>query len=413
MPVKADSRINVYPDSEEIKLHPGQSAIFQSDARFKALIAGTGGGKTFTGPIWLVEEIRPYPQDDYFIAAPTYKILQSSSLPTTIEYFDKIGLGYEYKKQDAILELNTGGKIYLRSTENPLSLEGIQARAGWADEAGQMKKWAWIVMQARVGFRKGNLLFTTTPYSMNWLYKDIVKPFEDGNKNYFVSQFESILNPEYSIEEWERAKATLDPDTFDMRYKGLFKKRTGLVYKEFTENMVVKPFPIPSEWTIVAGIDWGYNHPFAFSQYAKNPDGAVWNFGEYYMPCKTTEEHALQIKLMVGDRPQIAWYDPSNPQAAEDLKEALYRLGCFVITLKPGDSDVMAGIRYIKSLMLQGKYHVFDNCKQNIEEKGLYSWMSNPAGGDYIDRVRKEDDDVQDAERYSLYTSRQISLQFY
>ncbi|GAH78737.1 unnamed protein product, partial [marine sediment metagenome] len=194
-----------------------------------------------------------------------------------------IGLDYDYKKQDAVLFLGTGGKIYLRSTENPLSLEGIQARAGWADEAGQMKKWAWIVMQARVGFRRGRLLFTTTPYSMNWLYKDIVKPFEEGDKNYFVSQFKSTLNPYYPEEEYARAKANLDPDTFDMRYKGLFKKRTGLVYKEFTEDMVVKPFPIPEEykdeilnkmifgWTIIDGIDWGYNHPFVFSQFAKNP----------------------------------------------------------------------------------------------------------------------------------------------
>lgn len=413
MSTKTQSRINVYPDSEEITLHPGQTAIFESKARFNALIAGTGGGKTFMGPIWLTEEIRKYPQDDYFIAAPTYKILQSASLPTTLEYFDKIGVDYEYKKQDAVLFLGTGGKIYLRSTENPLSLEGIQARAGWADEAGQMKKWAWIVMQARVGFRKGRLLFTTTPYSMNWLYKDIVKPFEDGDKNYFVSQFESTLNPHYPKEEYDRAKVALDSDTFDMRYRGLFKKRKGLVYKEFTEDMIVKPFPIPPEWTIVDGIDFGYNHPFVFSQYAKNPVGAVWNFAEYCMPCKTIEEHALQIKLMVGDRPQIAYYDPSNPQAAEDLKEALYRLGCFVLTLKPGDRDVMAGIRYVKSLMIQGKYRVFNNCKQNIEEKGLYSWMTNPAGGDYLDRVRKEDDDVQDAERYALYTSRQTSLQFY
>jgi len=301
----------------------------------------------------------------------------------------------------------------LGSADNPNSLESVQCHAIWVDEAGQLKQWAWVVLQARIGLHLGRILFTTTPYSQNWLYKEVLKPFEDGDKDYFVVQFESIDNPYYPREEWERAKRTLDSDTFDMRYRGLFKKRKGLVYKEFAEDMIVKPFPIPPEWTIVDGIDWGYNHPFAFSQFAKNPEGAVWNFAEYYMPCKTIEEHALQIKLMVGDRPQIAYYDPSNPQAAEDLKEALYRLGCFVLTLKPGDRDVMAGIRYVKSLMLQGKYSVFDNCKQNIEEKGLYSWMSNPAGGDYMDRVRKEDDDVQDAERYALYTSRQTSLQFY
>jgi len=432
MSAKAESRINVYPDSEEITLHPYQTAIFQSKARYLALIAGTGGGKTFMGPIWLTEEIRKNPQGEYMVVAPTYKMLNRKSLPALMEYFDKVGVDYDFKKQDAEICLGTGGKIFLGSADNPFSLESVQCHAIWVDEAGQLKKWAWIVLQARIGFHLGRMLMTTTPYAQNWLYKDIYKLWENGDGDYFVVQFPSIANPYYPKEEYARAKATLDPDTFDMRYKGLFKKRTGLVYKEFTEDMVVKPFPIPPEWTIFAGIDWGYNHPFAFSQFAKipkqnelekkdekekekkkGPDGAVWNFAEYYMPCKTIEEHALQIKLMVGDRPQIAYYDPSNPQAAEDLKEALYRLGCFVLTLKPGDRDVMAGIRFVKSLMIQGKYSVFDNCKQNIEEKGLYSWMTNPAGGDYIDRVRKEDDDVQDAERYALYTSRQTSLQFY
>lgn len=413
MATKVSSRINVYPDTEEITLHPYQTAIFQSKARYLALIAGVSGGKTFLGPIWLLEEIRKHPQGEFMIVAPTYKLLWRKSLPALIEYFDKIGFEYNLKEQKAEIDLSTGGTIFLGSADNPNSLESAQCHAIWVDEAGQLKQWAWVVLQARIGFHLGRMLFTTTPYSQNWLYKDVLKPYEDGDKDYFVVQFESRENPDFKQEEWDRAKRTLDSDTFDMRYRGLFKKRKGLVYKEFTEDMVGKPFPIPLEWNIVDGIDFGYNHPFVFSQYAKNSAVAAWNFAEYCMPCKTIEEHALQIKLMVGDRPQIAYYDPSNPQAAEDLKEALYRLGCFVLTLKPGDRDVMAGIRYIKSLMIQGKYRVFNDCKQNIEEKGLYSWMTNPAGGDYMDRVRKEDDDVQDAERYALYTSRQTSLQFY
>lgn len=417
MAVKAESRINVYPESKEITLHPYQTAIFQSKARYLALIAGVSGGKTFLGPIWLLEEIRKHPQGEYMVVAPTYKLLWRKSLPALIEYFDKLGVEYNHKEQKAEIKLSTGATIFLGSADNPMSLESAQCHAIWVDEAGQLKQWAWIVLQARIGFHLGRMLFTTTPYSQNWLYKDVLKPYENGDKDYFVVQFESRENPDFKQEEWDRAKRTLDSDTFDMRYRGLFKKRTGLVYKELKEDQIIEPFDIPLDWTLVGGIDWGFNHPFVFTLFAKNPAGICYNCGEYYANGSQLSEHALEIIKMIGNRYISIYPDPEDPQLGIELKETLYRLGFFNFTLKnvkrEGRNWVNDGIRYIKSLIVQDKYFIFNTCKHNIEEKGLYSWENSKAGGDYMDKVRKEDDDVQDAERYALYTSRQTSLQFY
>jgi len=182
--------------------------------------------------------------------------------------------------------------------------------------------------------------------------------------------------------------------------------------------MIIEPFAVPLDWRMIAGIDWGYNHPFVFSLWAVDGETDInYNCGEYYRREKSLAEHALEIKNLVGDRSVSAYYDPENPQAAEDLKEELNRISCFNVFLNPaqreGKTWVNDGIRYIKSLMWQGKYKVFNTCKHNIDEKKTYHWLTRPDGVDYMDKPVMKDDDVQAAERYCLYSEKRTALQFY
>ncbi len=232
------TRINVYPESDEIKLHFYQSEIMRSKARFLALIAGTGGGKTFTGPIWLQQEIAKDPTGDFMMVAPVTKMLESRSLPAMLEYLVKIDADFELKEQKGQIELATGGKIFIRSADKPETLEGPTLRAVWADEAGQMKRKTWQILQRRVGFLSGRILITTTPYTKNWLYKDVFKRWEDGVKDYFCVQFPSIENPYYPKEEYEERKLELAPEDFAMFYDGKFISRSGLVFKEFRKDHI-------------------------------------------------------------------------------------------------------------------------------------------------------------------------------
>ena len=429
------TRINVYPESDEIKLHFYQSEIMRSKARFLGLISGTGGGKTFTGPIWLdeqiygrgeyrlingkeklIRQIEGYPTNDFMMVAPVTKMLESRSLPALLEYLDKQNRGYVLKEQKGQIELDTGGKIFIRSADKPETLEGPTLRAVWADEAGQMKRKTWQVLQRRVGFLQGRILLTTTPYAKNWLYKDVFKRWQDGEEDYFCVQFPSIVNREYAIEEYERAKRELPPEDFAMFYDGKFISKTGLVFKEFRKDHIIDPFPIPKDWRITAGIDWGYNHPFVFSLWGVNKENVHYNFAEYYAKEKQIDEHALEIKNMIGDWHVVIYPDPENPQAMQDLKEALYRLGCFNFTMKTvkreGKEWVMDGIRYMKSLMWQNKFFVFANCENIIRELGLYRYLRN-IDGEKIDRPVMKDDDCISAGRYNLFSSKQTALQFY
>ena len=378
---------------KQISLHEGQSPIFDTDARFTALIAGTGGGKTYTGPWWLAKKIQEHPDGIFGIGSPTYPMLSRTTIPTLIAAFEGTNLQGEYKLAQHIYELPTGGKIYCWSTDNPNHIEGGQYRAIWLDEAGQMKAWVWTVIQARLGFYEGDCLFTTTPYALNWFYTDIYLRAKAGDPNYFVSQFASIKNPEYPIEEYERAKDTMDERTFALRYMGEFRRMQGLVWPDFEHwvcqadefKRATEKFRVhPTLYRHVGGIDWGYNNPFVALSGWLDDDDVLWLDVEHYAERKLLGEHAAVLD------PQCEyWADPSGLQQIQELRAKN-------LNIKGADNDVAIGIERVTQRGKSGRLKISPECRNLISESETYHY--NPD----TEKPVKESDHCADAMRYLI-----------
>ncbi len=275
----------------EVELHEYQAKAFESQARFIGLIAGTGGGKTFFGPIWLLKQVRDYPQDSFFVIAPTFPLFNRTTLPEFRKRFDyEPEIRGEYKEQKREYRLGSGGIVYFGSADRPDSLEGGQVKAAWIDEAGQIKLASWQAIQRRLGVKMGQCLLTTTPYSLNWLKTEFYDLWKKGDKDYDVIQFRSIDSPYYPKQEYERARHTIDRRIFDMRYDAQFRKMAGLVYVEFTDRNIKEPKNIKFK-RIVAGVDWGfYPDPCAIVLHGEDDQGRIWVFYEYYELRKTPDD---------------------------------------------------------------------------------------------------------------------------
>jgi len=406
--VNSRGRVNVYPADAKIKLHYYQSLIINAKQRFIAAIAGTGGGKTFLGPIWLLNEIEKDDQATYMVVAPNYKMLTGRCMEAIFEYFDKSNVPFEYRDSAKEILFPTGGKVLLRSADAPDSLEGNHCKAIWMDEAGQMAWKVWLNIQARVGAAGGRVLITTTPYSQNWLYRDFYKHWKNGLKDYYVVQFPTLANPNYPREEVARMKATLDPDTYDMRYRGLFRKREGIIYKDFIEERDTVPeFTVPSDWLRLGGIDWGYNDPFVFLDIAVDiKNEMIYFMNEYYKRGQTNEIHAYNVSQMIDkDVNYTVYYDPSGAQTVQDFRRELFRIDVKNLYLNPGDNELMSGIEYLMSLFKKHKIKVVaKNCPNFMEEIGMYSWEGGKDGSNYRDIPRDEDNHTMDAMRYPIFT---------
>lgn len=382
------------------QLHPGQTRAWQSDARFVFVIAGTGGGKTWMGPLWLYREIQRNPKGNYLVIAPTYGQLQRVALPETRRFFDELQLG-EYRAADRVYKLVSGGGVYFGSADNPLTLEGVHCNAIWLDEAGQMRSEVWDVALRRTGFHSGRILGTTTPYDLGWLKQRVYDLWTGGDPNYAVVQFGSIENPAYPREEFERARATLPSWKFKMFYQGVFARPEGLIYQDFDSGRhIIDPFEIPSAWRRIAGADFGFNNPTAALWAAIDPDGVVYLYREYKERGKLPSESAEDLMSFKDD----GWLesiqcDPSSPEAIEQYR----RSG---LPAQAADNAVMEGIERVIALIKTDRLRVFRGLVHTLDEIESYRWLrrnvrqAGEVGVLITDAPAKENDHLMDALRY-------------
>lgn len=277
--------------SEEHLIRPHsqkQEDLVFSDEDLTIAVCGTQWGKSQGGTIWFKRQTHIFTDesDNFVVAAPTYKILQQSIIPYFLTYFEGWG---DYSKTDAVFKINGGGTVYFRTETDPDSIVGIpNVKAGWIDEAGKIRLYFWENYLARAAAKGARTLLTTSPYSLNWLYKDYIKPYHAGVRRPGVKviQAPSWENPTHTLHDpvrREQVKASMDPRRFNMIFGGEFGRMQGLVYDcwDDKENLC-EPMELPPGTRFFGGIDWGYTDPFVFIIRAITPDG--WEFGisEFY-----------------------------------------------------------------------------------------------------------------------------------
>src|SRR3990167_1434755 len=239
---------------------------------------GTQFGKTTVGALRMKMKIhQPHTKEDAFlITSPTYKTMTQSTLPPFLKVMK--GYGTHDKKNDTF-KIDGGGTVYLRTETDPDSIVGItNVRHIWGDEAGKYRLYFWENMQARSDFCGCGIDLTTSPYALNWVWRELIKPFRQGKRPdvEYISAA-SWENPYHSLFDpvkREAKRATMDVRRFDMLYGGEFGKMSGLVYDCFdeTENQC-DVIPLPPDTKFYAGIDWGFNDPFVIKVRAITPSG--------------------------------------------------------------------------------------------------------------------------------------------
>ncbi len=396
-------------------LHSGQTAIMKSTARFTAAIAGTGGGKTVLGPLWIAQHIdrvcrsRDIRTDPIigFVVAPTYPIMARATAPTLIKTFAGTDLEGDYVESRNRYYLPNGlGLLWMLSADNPGGLEGGQVDFVWIDEGGQLKFDAWIAVQGRTGLKQSPVLITTTPYGLNWLHSDFYKRYLDGDPNYYVRQWSSNNNPAYSNTEYDRAKATMSRQRAAMRYDGQFVKAAGLVYPDL-DSCVVDLSP-EEEIALppgrpVGGIDFGWNNPFAAVQASlviadeasasrlrcKPGDDVLYVWYERYMRTTPMTSHASALP-----KPGQWWADPSRPDSIDELRRSGH-------SVRAGNNDILLGIDAVSARIYSRRLRIHSRCKALLAEAEQYQY---PEKDDQVigDKPLKDFDHAMDALRYMV-----------
>ncbi len=382
-----------------INYHPGQNRAYHSKARFPFIIAGTQSGKTCFGPWWLAEEIRLKGEGDYLAVTATYDLFKMKMLPELKRVFGGYIPGWEYKASDRILwKGNT--RIILRSADAEGGLESATAKAAWLDECGQdkFKLGAWEAVQRRMSLYGGRVLGTTTPYNLGWLKTEVYDRWVDGDTDFEIINFKSIMNPIFPRVEYDRMKRILPAWKFNMFYNGTFERPAGLIYSDFNSIIQkIKPIDIPNEWPRTVGIDFGAVNT-AVVWIAEDPNtNCYYIYRCVMMGGKTTKEKAM-MALAYKHENTVRWVGGSKSETQERMDWSAEG----VPVQETQIVSVEAGIDRVIALFKSRRLFIFNTLKGLLDELGTYSRVLDDRGQPTEKIKDKADYHRLDALRYNV-----------
>lgn len=389
-----------------VNLHPKQAAAFECERRVIICCSGIQGGKSFLGALrlrWEVVERWPaskWPNVNFAVTAPDYKIMKQS----TRDAFDRVFNGKgKMNEQDQMFTLFDKRKIFFRTmVKNPNAVEGIPNCVFiWADEAGLYPLTSYRNIVSRTGLMQGSAMFTSTPYAMNWMSKEI-KRYHEGSPDIGYFEWQSIDNPAFPREEFELQRKILPPKVFRRRYMGLHETLEGLIY-EFDDKCKIDPFPI-ANYECYGGIDWGWDHPAGIVVRCVPGDGTSYTVSLMKRSGLSVSQMIEVIRAKTKMFHVKRWFcDASRPEMIAELQNN------GIPAVKYFDEstefrEVKAGAQWHAELIKSGKYKVFrelDQLDELEDEYATYRWdkKENEEHGQKEEPV-KVNDDLMDAERY-------------
>jgi PBSX family phage terminase large subunit len=360
----------------DFELHTAkQEQAFWSEKKIILVASGIQWGKTTVGGLkmkwWMHHHTRP--TDNFIVTAPTYKIMQQATLPGFLHLMRGYG---KYHKADGVFEMHGGGNCWLRTATDPDSIVGItNVRGVWGDEAGKYPLYFWENMQARASIKKCQIILTTSPYSINWVFKELIRPTRKGLRDDVeLIQARSDENPYFPADEYQRKKETMDPRRFNMIYGGQFDRMEGLVYDCFREDRHVMPAcELLPGTKYVAGIDWGYTNPFALVVIACEPNGRYYIVDEHYETHLTAKDmvDVVRRKKKLWNIERL-YCDPSSPANIEEFNRAK-------LSAIPADNDIRKGVDRVYELFRQDRLFIFDGAARNlVDELENYHYPEDP-----------------------------------
>lgn len=361
--------------------HEGQKKMMASEARIVAVLCGSQWGKTEGGVHWFHREIERCGAGDYLIGTATFKLQENKLIPDFLYVFkDLLGLGDFQSSKGVFLvskrgEMKLWGKeqekptrILVFSGQSPSGAEAATAKAAWLDEVGQeeFKEQTFEAIERRLRIHRGRILLTTTLYNFGWLKRRIYDPWLNGDPLIDVIQGDSIDNPLFPKDEWERAQQSMPSWKFDLFYRGRFTRPAGMVYDCFdTSKHCLKRFDIPKEWPVYVGHDFGPANMAAI-WLAQNPGtGDFYLYKSYKGGSKSVGEHTEEFrKMSVGEN--IIKRVGGAPRIEDGWREAFTLQGWPILSPKVKKPEQQ--ILRVYELIKRNKFFVFDDLTEVITD---------------------------------------------
>jgi predicted phage terminase large subunit-like protein len=212
----------------EPNFHPGQLEVKNSPARFKIVVAGRRWGKTRLG-ITECLEVALEGGRAWWIA-PDYKVSGEGWVPLSYicrKYGKEICTVRETDKE---VRFVNGGRIEVRTADDPQRLVGAGLDLVVMDEAAKVKPAAWFEsLRPALSDKLGKAIFIGTPKGHNWFF-ELYEAAEKNPDRWARFQFTSLDNPHFPESEWIDSREDMGALLFSQEHEAQFIQPGGTIF---------------------------------------------------------------------------------------------------------------------------------------------------------------------------------------
>jgi PBSX family phage terminase large subunit len=220
------------------------------------------------------------------------------------------------KREPASYRFANGSRMVVGGLDNPMKIMSSEYDIAYVQEANELEIEHWESITSRL--RNGvvpyqQLIGDCNPQEpTHWLKERC----DRGATKYYHSTheenplyFDEVRGPNgslaYQVTEAGAAYiAKLDALT-GVRYQrlrlGNWVAAEGVVYEQWSPNLIVDRAEIPEQWPRYWVIDFGFVNPMVVQHWAEAPDGELIMYREFYRTGLTVDEFATMVLRSVAD----------------------------------------------------------------------------------------------------------------
>ncbi len=299
-------------NKQQLDLRWAQGEVFNSEKRFRVLVAGRRFGKSYLSCVELLRAAIKQPGETFFYCAPTYRMAKDIAWKTLKRLVPQVWIKTK-NESDLKIELINDSTIELKGTENAMALRGRSLSGVVLDEAAFMSAEVWFeVIRPALADKQGWALFISTPDgTASWFY-DLWCYCDEGYEDWQRWSFTTIEGGNVPADEVEAARTQLDERTFRQEFEASFENLTGLVAVSFDDaniSPIAKDIKI---MPILLGVDFNVDPMSGIC--AVKDDGNLYVFDEIMLTGgATTWDFAEEIIRRYGvERRIVACPDPTG-----------------------------------------------------------------------------------------------------
>lgn len=436
----------------EYEPHAGQSPVHRSSAPFRVVVAGRRWGKSkLAAKEGGAELINPGTLGA--VVAPSHD--QTAIVFNEIER-DILGpasqphIRTRHKSSPRFLEFDWDSSVRGFSADNIDIARGHEFDWLIFDEPAQcnLSDWEQVLTQT-LDDRNGWALFITTPQGYNWIYDFYMRGQNPEEPEWRSWQSPTWANPHHNKKRLEVARRDLTDAVFRQEYGAEFTIMAGQVYKEFNQQIHVKPAReiknmVQEGWPRFRAMDYGYDNPTVVLWITVDPEDRVIIYDEFYRTGMTSAKiaralvrrgtrrnkevetfHSGEVHELVYRNKYVPLCDDKNTQyewTVADVSGKAQRMAYSEIGIEAFGykQDLMNGLNRVRECFKVRSdgtpgFYISAKCTNTIKEFNLYSYPKasdgQPVRSD--EKPVKKYDHAMDAFRYFVYAWKRGGVESY